>query len=792
MPLPPRLVTLLAVLPAAPVLAQAAPVQSLYHPLQVDSGLVGNRATSPATVGLPQVVWSTVVTVPDAAWIRLVYGGVLLAGSGDRGGDGSFLRLTSLRDGRQQTQHLLHVGQWQDKSAYFNGDSVLVEILAHQGTGDSRLVLREAVAGPVDPRAPDTVCGPTDDRVPTNDPRVARLMPVGCTGWIIDDCNHCLLTAGHCTGGSLQVAQFNVPLSTSGGAPQHPPPGDQYAVDPAAVQTNGGQGTGDDWGYFGVFPNSTTGLTPFLAQGGTAFALAPPPPVAPGLDVRVTGDGATSAPVSPTWYLVQKTHVGPYADFTGATVQYATDTTGGNSGSPVILESTGAAIGIHTHGGCASAGGANLGTGTNHAGLQAALANPHGVCSCPGLTFAYPNGLPASLQPDGSTTVRVVVGAGANPPQPGTGMLHFDAGAGFQALAMAQVSPNVYDATFPPLACFANVRFWFSAQDTAAATFRDPRSAPATTHAAVVAQGLTVFRSHDFDTAPPGWTVQDTAVTAGAWARGTPAGGGTRGDPPADYDGSGQCWVTGLGVGDDLDGGPTVLTTETLDLSALADPRVGYARWMTLATQPDDLLLVQISENGGGSWTTIESVGNTAGWVVREWPVRSFATSLSQIVFRFSVADDPDDSVTEAAIDAFRIVDLRCAQATWAAFGAGCAGSAGVPLLVPTGVPSLGAVFPVVMQNVGQDLPAMVLGLDDTAWSGGALPAPLQPFGFGAGCSLLVRPDVAEVLANHGGAATWSLAIPSLPALAGLPFYQQGFVLGAVPGASAAGAGVVN
>jgi hypothetical protein len=35
---------------------------------------------------------------------------------------------------------------------------------------------------------------------------------------------------------------------------------------------------------------------------------------------------------------------------------------GGNSGSPVVHEETGLAIGIHTHGGCSNSGGANSGT----------------------------------------------------------------------------------------------------------------------------------------------------------------------------------------------------------------------------------------------------------------------------------------------------------------------------------------------------------------------------------------------------------------------------------------------
>lgn len=40
-------------------------------------------------------------------------------------------------------------------------------------------------------------------------------------------------------------------------------------------------------------------------------------------------------------------------------MRYQTDTEGGNSGSPVIDEATGNAVGVHTHGGCSTSGGGN-------------------------------------------------------------------------------------------------------------------------------------------------------------------------------------------------------------------------------------------------------------------------------------------------------------------------------------------------------------------------------------------------------------------------------------------------
>src|SRR5690606_15713401 len=286
-------------------------------------------------------------------------------------------------------------------SAYFNGDAVLLEVLAFPNTGDSLVRMSEVTAG-LPPIEPDSICGPTDDRALSEDPRAGRLMPVGCSGWLINDCSHCFLTAGHCTS-PMDTVQFNVPLSSSGGALRHPGPEDQYAVDPVSLQSNGGQGTGNDWGYFGVFPNSTTGLTAAAAQGDFFEIPAAAPPVgSPAQPIRITGYGTTGSGVPREWNQVQKTHVGPYFDRSGTTLRYQTDTTGGNSGSPVIDDSTGMAIGIHTHGGCSFSGGSNVGTAIEHSGLQAALAAPRGVCCLtpPLLTFEFPSG-----RPQGRTSV---------------------------------------------------------------------------------------------------------------------------------------------------------------------------------------------------------------------------------------------------------------------------------------------------------------------------------------------------------------------------------------------------
>ncbi len=370
--------------------AQEAPPPSIPVPYTYDTGWVENRSSQRI------VTVSFTVYQPQADWMRLYFKDIHLGRNPSFPGQGSILRLTSFLDGAVQELNATHVDQWQKSTAYFNGDSIQVEVLADPGSR-SRLVMRSLDMG-VAPVYDPSQCGPNDDRVPSSDPRVARLLPIGCSGWMINDCAHCFLTAGHCTS-SLSVAQFNVPNSSSSGSINNPPPEDQYAVDSSSMWSNGGAGVGNDWAYFGTFPNSTTGLTAYQAQG-SAFDLINPPGTSNNT-IRITGYGVDSGKRNQT----QQTHVGPFVVSSGTTVGYKTDTQGGNSGSPVIWEETGLAIGIHTHGGCSTSGsGNNSGTGVNHSGLQNALANPRGVCAQGSAIFS--DGFESGDYAGGSWVVR--------------------------------------------------------------------------------------------------------------------------------------------------------------------------------------------------------------------------------------------------------------------------------------------------------------------------------------------------------------------------------------------------
>jgi V8-like Glu-specific endopeptidase len=325
-----------------------------------------------------RVVHSTVVEVPGARWVRLSLRGTRL--SGDPSADGARLLITSLKDGAVQVLSGESLAQWNQTSAYFNGDAVQVDVLAigSRGEGDASELSIDAVtygevASPFQTR---DACFGADQRVLHTDPRIARLTGAQCSTFTINDTNGMFLSAGHCGMSPAFVMEFNVPLSDNGGNIQHPAPQFQFSPEMPSLQAEPDRVLGEDWQYFAVFPNSTTGLTPKQQQGSVFTLAASAPAVAVGLTARMSGYGTSFSP--PTLNEVLKTDNGDYVESVGTIIGYQADSSGGNSGSPVELEQTGLVIGIHTTGFC-SAIGRNQGTAIQRVPLQTALANPTGI-----------------------------------------------------------------------------------------------------------------------------------------------------------------------------------------------------------------------------------------------------------------------------------------------------------------------------------------------------------------------------------------------------------------------------
>ncbi len=372
-----------------------------YHvaPFDLDSRPQGGVGTASSS-GFRQTI-----QMPNALWLRLHFSEYNL-------GQSSYLTITSLQDGGDQRLDSRTLPQWENTTAIFNGDSVEIELHTDPKDSGVYFILDGVVVGdPRDIPAPEialngaepvieTLCG-VDNRVASNDARVGRLG--GCTAWLIS--NGRLLTAGHCADfdpdkdgprlpdGVLDlngVVEFNVPPSRNNGATVAADPNDQYPIDTGSVvwRYDGvDQGLGKDWAVFTVNVNSNTLLTPFQAQG-SFFRTTSATPVA-GSTIRITGMGIDDTPAGSTGggnaqNRTNQTSTGSYtgerssgADFWH---RYVVDTTAANSGSPVILNSNGFTIGIHTNGGCKSNGnGNNMGTSFGVNALEAAIGNHPGT-----------------------------------------------------------------------------------------------------------------------------------------------------------------------------------------------------------------------------------------------------------------------------------------------------------------------------------------------------------------------------------------------------------------------------
>jgi len=352
-------------------LAQTAPLQYYIQSYQFESESYDGDGTLGANHS--EILIGT-IEMHEIPWMQLHFSDLNL-------GQESYLILRSLYDDQWQKLDAGSMKQWNNYSAYFNGSAVEIKLFLAQTDRQVFIKIDELIIGEWHHEDPFlSICGPTDERISSNQPATARLLSVGCTAWIIP--NGKFASAGHCLeGSSSTVVQFNVPISLPNGTIQHPGPEDQYSVNVSTkIFTNGG--VGNDWGVFEVYPNSITGLMPKQAQNAywpLVQNLGPD-------SIRITGYGVDGPPpgfgngTRDSTNQTQQTHIGPNAASSGTTMRYVTDTQGGNSGSPVIDGLTNVAVGVHTHGGCSSSGGNNNGTSTFHTAFWAAVDQGAGGC----------------------------------------------------------------------------------------------------------------------------------------------------------------------------------------------------------------------------------------------------------------------------------------------------------------------------------------------------------------------------------------------------------------------------
>ncbi|MCY3002702.1 MAG: hypothetical protein NTV21_12945 [Planctomycetota bacterium] len=233
----------------------------------------------------------------------------------------------------------------------------------------------------------------------------------------------------------------------------------------------------------------------------------------------------------------------------------------------------------------------------------------------------------------------------------------------FTALPMTQGAGNNFSAAIPGQIAPKVVQYYVSASDLLGNTGTFPTSAPAQGVLDFQVGAVVVVFCDNFET-NLNWAVTNTSVTSGAWTRAAPIGttqGGVQAQPATDNPaGTGtQCMFTGQGtagstnVGEaDVDGGPTVVTSPAFDVSS-GIGQISYSYWLYNDDGDADYLKVEVASNAAGTnWVTARNYTNIqGGWRTDTINIGSYVTPTATVRVRFSCSDNPNNSVTEAAID---------------------------------------------------------------------------------------------------------------------------------------------
>ncbi|MCA9320429.1 MAG: hypothetical protein KDB53_06830, partial [Planctomycetes bacterium] len=322
----------------------------------------------------------------------------------------------------------------------------------------------------------------------------------------------------------------------------------------------------------------------------------------------------------------------------------------------------------------------------------------------PQFTMNVPTPAAAEIASNTAVTVDLQLAPAAGAADPTTGLLHYSVdGGAYQTAALAAVSTNLMRGTLPAVAPYSHIDYYFSIQPMGGGTaLKSPPQAPGVVYQTDAFADLAVIIADDFQT-DMGWVVSNSSgVTAGSWARGIPNGAGTAGDPTGDADGSGNCYVTGLAAGVDVDGGATFLTSPPVDLGFSPDALIEFSFWYSndqgANPNSDDFNFMGSNDNGA-TWTIIERVTvNSNQWRSRRYRLSDYMLASSAMLFRFQASDLFGDSNVEAGVDAFKVRMVAPLNETLAAGNIGVNGAGGPFDVLKVNNSSGGALRHVVAQ----------------------------------------------------------------------------------------------
>jgi len=282
----------------------------------------------------------------------------------------------------------------------------------------------------------------------------------------------------------------------------------------------------------------------------------------------------------------------------------------------------------------------------------------------------FPKGLPAEQMPPGlETKIIVKIFGGKENLILGTETMYyrFDSASAFTTVKLTPLGNDLYEAVIPNTKPGDFTEYYFSAEGDGGSTSYSPWLAPNELYSIDIYFIVESFQD-DFELAS-GWSVRNHKVTGGEWERGDPVQ--TSAQPGNDHTVNGtKCFVTGRlggGIGNnDLDGGPTILTSPTLDMSQ-AGGEINFYVWFyhsNFGTQ--EPLSVMISNDNGLNWIGMDTLLHDPAWRLKSYKVSDYVTPTGQVKISFWAEDNPDDNYVEALVDDFSFIQHNYNASLWA------------------------------------------------------------------------------------------------------------------------------
>ena len=350
-------------------------------------------------------------------------------------------------------------------------------------------------------------------------------------------------------------------------------------------------------------------------------------------------------------------------------------------------------------------------------------------------------------------------------------------GASFQTAVMTNAGGNTYQADLPSLKCAQKLEYYVTADDTGGETYSRPGEAPGRVYTTYGVSGTpTTIFSDDFEV-DQGWVTSFQGDTSsGFWERGVPVSNGFQPhvDDP-DTPGT-QCYVTQIGTGgsDDVDGGQVTLESPVMDFSG-TDGLISYLRWYynnDADGSQGEPFLVDLSNDGGSSWTQVDSVTlDGGGWRRHGFRISDFLPPTAQMKVRFRASDVPDNSIVEAGVDTFLAQDFGCPHPATATARNGT--GLNVTCFTNQTLPVLGTSWDTTVSHGHHP------GATATIIYFYAQPSTGPVVSFGELLVKLSSPRFGkDTVVSSGTSDLHQVPIPFLPRFAGIKVYTQALILG--------------